>query len=299
MASTGGANATRGLAKQYGLNRSKVGAGLEVLEPKEFVQFKNKIDGVDSEGNATKNLFRPLFNKSESIIKKVLGNYKTVNGDVDAIADIQKTLSFNRKNQNNKKFLDDNQLEDAFTQANNFLERYKGKVSGAFTNRFGRANAPNLTPDNIAALGEIKAAEDILDGRTALGSGVQLRGLPDSARNVRNQTNPEYFATMFDNSTRLVEVKTPTGKPGKITSNLNDAIKQITGSPLRNNTTDKAYIRVDYTNAKPVTGDEDFLFEKIAKSLNTNEINNAPIIPGTQLSLFCHFPKLKSSKRKV
>jgi len=41
-------------------------------------------------------------------------------------------LSQNRQNRG-KKFLDDNQLEDAFTNANNFLDTYKDRVSGAFT----------------------------------------------------------------------------------------------------------------------------------------------------------------------
>ena len=85
MASSGGSNAARGVAKQYGLNRDKVRAGLEVLEPKEFGRFKNDIDGIDSTGNATKNFFKPLLNKSESIIKKVFGTYKKIGNDADVV----------------------------------------------------------------------------------------------------------------------------------------------------------------------------------------------------------------------
>ena len=202
MESTGGADGVRGLAKQLGLGGNKdnkVKAGLEVLEPNEFVQFKNDIDGT---GDDAKNLFRPLFDKSESIIKKVFGTYKKVGKDADAIADIQENLSLNKTNKRGRRFLDDSQLEDAFTQTNQFLDKYDDRVSGAFPNRFGRANAPDL--DDVQALGEIKTAEDILDGRTPLGDGVKLRGLSE----ITGQKNPEYFATMPDGSTRLVEVKT-------------------------------------------------------------------------------------------
>ncbi|MEO1005729.1 MAG: hypothetical protein AAFW67_07735 [Cyanobacteria bacterium J06638_38] len=300
MASTGGADGADGLAKQLGLgrnNENKVKAGLEVLEPNEFVQFRSDIDQIDSEGNAAKNLFRPLFDKSESIIKKVFGTYKKVGKDADAVTDIQQNLSLNKiriVDNQSKQSISDSQLEEAFTKTNSFLDNYQGRVSGAFANRFGRAaatgNNQNLpipkALDHVQASGEIKAAEDILDGNTVLGNGVKLRGLPDSSRNVRNQSNPEYLATMLDDTIRLVEVKTPTGKPGKITSNLNDAIKQITGSPLRSEVTDKAFIRVDYTNANPVTGDENFLFKRIQTSLMNTEINGNPIIPGTQLVEF-------------
>ncbi|MEL6461353.1 MAG: hypothetical protein AAFQ91_24500 [Cyanobacteria bacterium J06621_15] len=274
MASNGGANAARGLAKQYGLNREKVRAGLEVLEPKEFAKFKTDIDG---QGADAKNLFKPLLNKSESIIKKVFGNYKTVNGDVDAIADIQETLSQNKTNRG-KKFLDDNQLEDAFTNANNFLERYKGKVSGAFTNRFGRAastgNTSGLTNprklDPIQASGEIKTAEDILDGTTILENNVQMRGLPE----ITGQTNPDYLAILPDANTRLVEVKTLEGSftTNKINKRFRAATEQIIGRvgaeniPISDKPSKNGYIRLDFRNADATGDTRDFLFETIEKA---------------------------------
>ncbi|MEM7590155.1 MAG: hypothetical protein AAF383_01295 [Cyanobacteria bacterium P01_A01_bin.83] len=282
MASTGGSNAARGLAKQYGVNRDKVRAGLEVLEPKEFIQFKNQIDG---QGADAKNLFKPLFDKSESIIKKVFGNYKTVNGDADAIADIQDTLSFNRKNQNNKKFLDDNQLEDAFTNANNFLDRYKGKVSGAFTNRFGRAaatgNTPsssNLTPqDYKQALGEIETAEDLLDGNTIVGNIDRLYGIPDKTT-VPFRKNPE-FAITQNGSTRLAEVKIPDGEiasgrntfSNSIKNNLGGAIKQIINRDYFDNPTNNAYIRLDFRKSPDaVSKTRDWVFRKVKVRLEND-----------------------------
>ncbi|MEM7590153.1 MAG: hypothetical protein AAF383_01285 [Cyanobacteria bacterium P01_A01_bin.83] len=217
-----------------------------------------------------------------------------MSNDADAIADIQENLSLNKiriNNNQSKQSISDSQLEEAFTKTNQFLDNYKGRVSGAFANRFGRASAKGNNQnlpipralDHVQASGEIKTAEDILDGATPLGNNVQMRGLSEV---VRTQKNPDFLATMLDNSTRLVEVKTPTGKPGKITSNLNKAIDQITGSPFRSQVSDKAYIRVDYTNAKPVTGDENFLFDKIKMGLLNDEINGQPITPGTQLVEF-------------
>lgn len=281
MASTGGANAARGLAKQLGVNRDKVRAGLEILEPKEFIQFKNQIDG---QGADAKNLFRPLLDKSESIIKKVFGNYKSVNGDADAIADIQQTLFQNRKNRG-KKFLDDNQLEDAFTKANNFLDKYDGRVSGAFTNRFGRAatkgnelNPKGVNPQKLdfnQALGEIETAEDLLDGKTIVGNIDSLYGIPDR-NTAQGLKNPEYTITK-DGLTRLAEVKIPDGNiaSGKntfnnsIKRNVNSAVEQIVVRNAADNPANKAYVRLDYRKSPDAaTQTRDWVFRKVRDRLN-------------------------------
>ncbi|MGL5833289.1 MAG: hypothetical protein ACRC1Z_08650 [Waterburya sp.] len=273
MESTGGADDVIGLSRETGISQGSINNVYGDLSSQDIKLLSGKLG---------KNIVEPLFGKvDKDIVKNVSKTVNLVADDVDAINDVKQTLNQNQIKPDGTQIIDDNQLKTAFSNTIEFLEKYKNRVSGAFPNRFGRASTERL--DSIQASGEIKTAEDILDGKTTLGNGIQLRGLPEV---VRSQKNPEYFATMLDNSTRLVEVKTPTGKPGKITSNLNDAIQQITGSPLRNQATEKAYIRVDYTNAKPVTGDENFLFEKIERSLKTDKINNVPIIPGTQLVEF-------------
>ncbi|MEL6461351.1 MAG: hypothetical protein AAFQ91_24490, partial [Cyanobacteria bacterium J06621_15] len=214
MASNGGANAARGLAKQYGLNRSKVRAGLEVLEPKEFAKFKTDIDG---QGTDVKNLFRPLLNKSESIIKKVFGTYKKVGNDVDAVGDIQRTLLANKRNNKGVIDITDTQLEDAFSDNLNFLQKYKNKVSGAFSYTFGRSKSKTLDSDQ--AIGEIRTAEDLLDGKALLksnGTGqsfigeiTSLTALSDARKPGGSPKIPDHLITEISGATRLVEVKTP------------------------------------------------------------------------------------------
>lgn len=176
------------------MNRDKVRAGLEVLEPKEFVRFKNDIDGIDSTGNATKNLFKPLFDKSESIIKKVFGTYKSVAGDADAITDIQRTLSANKPNAKGKINITDSQLEKAFTDNISFLQKYNDKVSGAFSYTFGRASTKGANPrtlDPDQALGELRTVEDLLDGKA----------LPT------NNGSGQSFLREIDNVTALSDAK--------------------------------------------------------------------------------------------
>ena len=137
-------------------------------------------------------------------------------------------------NKRGKQFLNDSQLKEAFSEVTKFVDKYNDKVSGAFANRFGRAatkgNQPGSNPlpqDFTQAAGEIKTAEDILDGATPLGSDVKMRGLSE----IGGQTNPDYLAVLPNADTRLVEVKTLEGTfdRKKINARFRKATEQIIG----------------------------------------------------------------------
>lgn len=188
-------------------------------------------------------------------------------------------------NRNNKQFLSDSQLQEAFTELTKFVDNYKGRVSGAFANRFGRAAAkgndlglPNPQKlDFTQAGGEIKAAEDLLDNKTVLGNIDELYGIPDR-NTLQGLKNPDY--SIIDNGilSRLAEIKTPDGNIASkntfnksIKRNLNKAVEQIVVRDPIDNPSNKAFIRLDYRETPDfTTQSRNWVFGKVRDRLGVS-----------------------------
>ncbi len=285
--SRGGADDIAGLAKKTGIDSGSIGKAYNVIG-------KNDIELV---GNTLgKNQAEFLFNKNDQtedgkkliknvtdIIERFAGDPKNI--DADAIADIKENLSFNKINKNNKQFLDDVQLKEAFSKANEFLKTYGDRISGAFPTRFGRAAAKGndlnlLNPrpkDFKQALGEIETAEDLLDGNTIVGNIDKLYGIADR-NTVPGRKNPDYRATQ-NGLSRLVEVKIPDGNiaSGKrtfansILNNIGGAVKQIINRDYFDNPAKKAYIRLDFRKSPDaVSKSRDWVFKKVKTRLEND-----------------------------
>ena len=287
MASSGGADDIIGLSRETGISQGSISNVYDDLNPSDIKLIGDKLN---------KNNVESLFEKADGgntgseLVQNVTKIVKIFAKDADAIADIQENLSFNQVNKRGKQFLDDSQLREAFTEATKFIDKYKGRVSGAFANRFGKAAAKgnNLSLPNprkldfTQAAGEIKTAEDILDGVTPLGSDVKMRGLPE----INGQKNPDFLATLSGGNTRLVEVKTLEGSfaKTKINTRLSDAIRQIVGNSPITKPTNNAYIRLDFRNANATQDRADFLFNAVKDRLEFT--NKGKITPGIQVVEF-------------
>lgn len=255
MESRGGADDIPGLAREIGVSQSKIENGIEVLGKDKIKQLRDNL--VDD----NQNLLRPLLDKSQEIIKNVWETLNIVGNDVDAISDIRETLRRNKVRQDGTQLIDDNQLNTAFSNSLNFLEQYGNRVSGAFPYTFGRASTETTgTLDYAQALGEIRTAEDILEGRALLkndGSGQSFLNTIDNVSALsdlrRGVKNPDFLITDTNGATRLVEVKTPNAKMTKprMNTSLKKALEQIIDRANLANPTDKAIIRLDYTNTAP------------------------------------------------
>ena len=271
-----------GLSRETGLSEGSIEKVYGDIEPSDIRLVGDNFDKNSAEhlfnkgdggGTGTElvknvaNLVESLFGKAKNTITNVSKTLKLVGDDVDAVADVQATLRQNKKVKNNGELaINDNDLNTAFANTVEFLEQYKGKVSGAFANRFGRANSPEL--DFVQARGELEAAKDILDGKTRLGNIDNIRGL----REIYGQKNPEYFLEALDGSTRLIEVKTLTGNvtDRKIRINLGKAIEQIDNNKSIINPTKNGYVRLDFSNANSVTRQPDIWLKKVNNVFESN-----------------------------
>ena len=294
MESTGGSNAARGLAQKIGVNPDRVDRvenALEVLGTKKIEQLEGRLNFTetrfrrDTSGQlvSTKEnvkLLDRVLGKSKELVYNISKAFDLVDdkakgiNDVDGINDIRATIKQNRDRNNKPQLINDTELNTALIENNNFIKQYQGRASGAFANRFGKANSSRL--NSTEARGELNTAKDILDGNTVLGNDVKLRGLSEK---TNTQKNPEYLATMFDGNTRLVEVKTLTGKVERnFNSRLENAISQITGNRTITNPTKNGYIRLDYRQANPTNRQPNWWFEKTKNVLENTDDGN--IIPG-------------------
>jgi hypothetical protein len=133
----------------------------------------------------------------------------------------------------------------ALAQLVDFMDRYGSRVSGDFISRYRRAVQQRGDPDQARA--ELRLAEDILEGRTPLGPGTRVAGLPaGEAEGVRA---PEYRVTGPPGTApRLVEVKrigAPLAEEG-LDRNLRSALGQII--PTSEATGERGgFVRIDAT----------------------------------------------------
>ena len=280
MASTGGSNAAKGLAQKIGASPDRVDNALEVLGSKKIEQLKGRLNftetrfrrdtsGQPVETKQDVKLLNRVLDKSKELVYNISKAFDLVDdkargiNDVDGINDIRATIKQNRDRGEKPQLINDTELNTALTENNNFIKQYQGRASGAFANRFGKANSAEL--NNIQARGELNAAKDILDGNTPLGNDVKLRGLPET---TNTQTNPEYLASMPDGSTRLVEVKTlkDNFNQRKIRTNLIDATDQIAGNTSTTPTT-KGYVRLDFRNTTSISQQPNWWVDRISSAL--------------------------------
>ncbi|MEH2004805.1 hypothetical protein [Nostoc sp.] len=236
------------LAKELGVSSGQIERALSAIPPGKVRQLH---------GELPQDLFEKLLGKDEKVIKDVSRELDFAGNDTAAVDGIKTTLR--------SKKIQDGELEKAFSELVKFSERYQGRVSGEFAYRFGRANSPKIDP--IGATGEIRTAEDILEGRTPLGSIRELDGIPENTTSkgetTQEYTTPDFLITESNGVTRLAEVKTPDGLVTKnnIDGNLRDAISSIKNS--NKNPTGKAYIRLDYRQAPPTNWTRDEIFRAV------------------------------------
>lgn len=263
---------------------------LDVLGTKKVEQLEGRLNFTetrfqrDASGQLVEykqdvKLLNRVLDKSKELVYNVSKAFDFVDDeakgikDVDGINDIRATIKQNRVRDDGTQLINDAELNTAMKNTTNFLEQYEGRVSGAYANRFGRASSSSPKLDKIQAQGELNTATDILNGNTVLGNDVKMRGLPDK---TNTQTNPDYLAILPDTNTRLVEVKTMTGKVERnLSGRLRNAIGQIEGNILKSDPTRDGYIRLDYRNANSTNRQSDWWSKRINEVLKEDIENLA------------------------
>ena len=298
MASTGGADGIDGLAKKTGISGDSIKKVYGDVSSNDIELLGNKLD---------KNLAEHLFNKGDGggtgsqLVKDIAGlvgrfgrkNNKGEIIDPDALADIQRTLSANKPENNVDSKITDSQFQEAFSTYQNFLNKYKDKVSGAFAYTFGRSKSTAL--DLKQAQGEINLAEDLLDGKaflkndgsgqSFLGSIDQLHAPSDLRKLGGNPKTPDYFATNSNGLTRLAEIKTPTKKlrADRLRNSLGEATKQIRDNITVSNPNNKGIIRLDYRSSALPADLSISEVENIVKIRMNNFFNAEKTVRGSDL----------------
>jgi len=271
MASSGGADDVIGLSRETGISQGSINNVYNDLNPSDIKLVGNKLN---------KNNVETLFNKADGgntgsqLVQNVSKIVKIFAKDADAIADIERTLSANKPNKKGVIDITDTQLANAFSDNLNFLQKYKNKVSGAFSYTFGRSKSTTLDPKQ--AIGEIKTAEDFLDGKALLkndGTGQSflseidnVTALSDLRTSGGKVKIPDYSITEINGATRLVEVKTPFKKmlPKRIRTSVKGAVEQIVEYNTLSSPTDKGIIRLDYRSS---TAPSDLSISTIEKTV--------------------------------
>jgi len=272
MASSGGADDVIGLSRETGISQGSINNVYNDLNPSDIKLVGNKLN---------KNNVETLFNKADGgntgsqLVQNVSKIVKIFAKDADAIADIERTLSANKPNKKGVIDITDTQLANAFSDNLNFLQKYKNKVSGAFSYTFGRSKSTTLDPKQ--AIGEIKTAEDFLDGKALLkndGTGQSflseidnVTALSDLRTSGGKVKIPDYSITEINGATRLVEVKTPFKKmlPKRIRTSVKGAVEQIVEYNTLSSPTDKGIIRLDYRSSTAPSDSSISTIEKTVK----------------------------------
>ena len=300
MESTGGADDVIGLSRETGISEAsinKVYGDLGRNSNGDLGLSGNGIRGLDEKLGT--NLAEHLFNKGDNggtgsqLVKDVSTIVGKFFDDADAIADVERTLSANTPNKKGDINITDSQLEIAFSAYQNFLNKYKNKVSGAFAYTFGRAKSTAL--DFNQAQGEINFAEDLLDGKAFLnnnGSGQSFLGSVDELRapsDLRklggNPKTPDYFMTDSNGLTRLVEIKTPTKKlrADRLRKSLGEATTQIRDNAVISSPTNKGIVRLDYRSNDLPADLSTSEIEAIVKKRMDDFFNTEKTIKGADL----------------
>ena len=139
-------------------------------------------------------------------------------------------------------------FEECIKEVEGFLQKYHGRVSGDFPERFGRKFIPK--GDKPQAEGELRLAENFLDGKTIEGKNLKVEGLVArkdvNGKVIDGEQLPEYRIVKPNGSSFIAEVKTIESSLGKtnLQGNLKKAISQIKEEAGR--TGEKGgYIRID------------------------------------------------------
>ena len=136
----------------------------------------------------------------------------------------------------------------AYQRATQLKNQYGSRISGEIVERCLRAATGGA--DSAQAEAEIRTGIDILEGRTPLGSGLEVQGLLETT----SQRQPEY-AVRGTGGRRLVEVKRMTGTSGNplstntIGNNLRSALGQIRSETQAGDA--GGMIRLDGSDAAP------------------------------------------------
>ena len=276
------------IGKVYG-DLGRNGDGIRLLDEKLGTGLTENLFSKGGDGGTGSQLVKDVADLIGRFSNKLVGN-KLVD-DVDAIADVQRTLSANRPNKKGDINITDTQLKQAFSDNVSFLQKYKDRVSGAFSYTFGRARSTAL--DFNQAQGEINLAEDLLDGKAFLkndGSGQSflsnvdhLRAPSDLPKLGGNPKTPDYFMTSSDGVTRLVEIKTPTKKlrADRLRNSLGEATKQIRDNSTISNPNSKGIIRLDYRSSALPADLSTSEVENIVKIRMNNFLNAEKTLKGS------------------
>jgi hypothetical protein len=172
------------------------------------------------------------------IVRQVARVWQLSYGDATAHAALAEAIGLRRSNEH---------LLTALTNVGNLYDRYPGQVSGNFILRYLRAEVEGRASD---ARAELRLAEDILAGRSPLGTGRHVEGLPESA--TARERTPEYRITAPGGADpRLAEVKQLRAMDGDtIQRNLSSAVGQIIQHAMRSMMERGGFIRLDASEVR-------------------------------------------------
>ena len=243
----------RELAKELGISETAVESLLEFADPTTLRSLKGEMG---AEG------LKSLAGKSPIIRESFFEVLKRVEADPVGRETLLEAMRLNRETGN----VSGPTLQSALTEYLAFLKRYGDRVSGDFMSRFLKANGSADAKAIITARAELQLAEDLMAGKTSLGPGRHVEGLPE--RSVAEELVPE-FRVETPSGARLVECKA-IGEPGKplspngIRNNLGKAHEQLQEQSARTGESD-GLIRLDGRKA----GNTDFTAEKMAELVSS------------------------------
>jgi len=239
------------LASELGVSSERIEHALKVLSPEEVRRLH---------GDLGQDLFEILASPKRNldVIRNFSRALELAAGDSVARKEMLEILRLTKKGS-----VSGLALEEALSQLVPFMERYQGRISGDFASRFRRAVQKN---DAVQAKAEIRLAEDILEGRTPLGKGSSVEGLPE--RSIEGRETPEYRVTGSGSGNRLVEVKNilePLSKNG-LKRNVNKAMSQIKDQAKETLETG-GLIRIDASSSPPTTMTQEEIYNAVKGEL--------------------------------
>jgi hypothetical protein len=261
----------KALVQELGVKEEQIEYALKELQPEQLRKLHQELDPE---------LFNLLTNpkRDTSIIRNFSKALKLAENDAVARKEIVEILRLTQKGS-----VSNAQLQQSLSNLVSFMERYQGRISGDFASRFRRAVQKN---DPIQAQAELNLAEDILEGKTRLGTNRSIEGLPE--KSISGSQTPEYRVTGFNTGNHLVEVKV-INKPlseEAIQRNVKKALSQI--KEQAGETMEKGgLIRIDSSSAtSQMTAEE--IYQAIKGQLLTPDKNGkkvTEIIPNLEVEV--------------
>ncbi|WP_428264447.1 DUF6861 domain-containing protein, partial [Haliangium sp.] len=240
-----------GLATELSVPKEVTRPLLRLFEP-ETVRQLHEVLGGDG--------LRILSKRDISVLDALQRAWDTAGNDGVARAEVVESVRIHIE----KSSLNAQALRDSLDAYVHFKSKHGSKVTGDFVSRFRRA----FSREKVQAEAELRLAEELLAGKTALGESGRVEGLAESA--VEGVKTPEYRATTVEGA-KLVECKAIGTEKASFTKNtlhrnLREANKQIR---MQSEATGEqgGLIRLDASKAKPKDVTPDTLAEWVSSRL--------------------------------